>query len=106
MDRIGPSEIIVIALLVLIVFGSKRLPDVARSLGRSARVFKSEVDEMNRESQASTPEAAATTMPSDLIEPAEATDTTQASTPTASTMATTGGNAGPENAPPAAARTE
>ena len=37
--------IIVIAVFVLL-FGAKRLPDAARSLGKSMRIFKSEVKEM------------------------------------------------------------
>ncbi len=46
MNRIGAPEIIIIAVLLILILGWKRLPDAARSLGRSARVFKSEVDEM------------------------------------------------------------
>lgn len=45
----GAPEIIIIAVLLIVIFGWKRLPDAARSLGRSARVFKSEVDEMKAE---------------------------------------------------------
>ena len=45
----GPPEIIIIAVLLIVIFGWKRLPDAARSLGRSARVFKSEVDEMKND---------------------------------------------------------
>lgn len=45
----GAPEIIIIAVLLILIFGWKRLPDAARSLGRSARVFKSEVDEMKQE---------------------------------------------------------
>jgi sec-independent protein translocase protein TatA len=33
----------------VILFGAKRLPDSARSLGRSLRIFKSEVKELNKE---------------------------------------------------------
>ena len=44
--NLGASEISIIAGLLILVFGSKRLPDAARSIGRSMRVFKSEVDEM------------------------------------------------------------
>ena len=50
----GLPEILIIAVLLIVVFGWKKLPDAARSLGRSARVFKSEVDEMKKESAAST----------------------------------------------------
>jgi sec-independent protein translocase protein TatA len=38
-----------LAVVFLILFGSKRLPDSARSLGRSLRIFKSEVQEMNKD---------------------------------------------------------
>ena len=37
---IGWSEIIVILLVVLLVFGSKRIPELARALGRASHEFK------------------------------------------------------------------
>lgn len=46
------TELIVLVILLILVFGWKRLPDAARSLGRSARVFKSEVEEMRKDGQA------------------------------------------------------
>ncbi len=52
----GWHLVIIIALLV-ILFGFKRLPDAARSLGRSMRVFKSEVDEMKNESRSEAADA-------------------------------------------------
>jgi sec-independent protein translocase protein TatA len=39
----GPLEIIIILVIVLIVFGPKRLPDLGRSLGRGMREFKDSV---------------------------------------------------------------
>lgn len=39
----SPAAIILI-LLVIVLFGSKRLPDAARSVGRSIRIFKSEMN--------------------------------------------------------------
>jgi len=39
---LGPWEIAIIAVVVLVLFGSKKLPDTARSLGRSLRILKSE----------------------------------------------------------------
>ncbi|HPB72984.1 MAG TPA: Sec-independent protein translocase subunit TatA [Phycicoccus sp.] len=45
-------HIVIIVVAFLILFGFKRLPDAARSLGRSMRIFKSEVDEMKAESEA------------------------------------------------------
>ncbi|GGP92500.1 Sec-independent protein translocase subunit TatA [Streptomyces melanogenes] len=35
-------EIIIIALVVMVLFGAKRLPDTARSLGKSLRILKAE----------------------------------------------------------------
>lgn len=37
------QTIIVLLVLALLLFGAKRLPDSARSLGRSMRIFKSEI---------------------------------------------------------------
>lgn len=42
MPNIGPLELIIIALVILALFGYKKLPDAARSIGRSARIFKAE----------------------------------------------------------------
>jgi sec-independent protein translocase protein TatA len=39
----GPLEIIIILVIVLIVFGPKRLPDLGKSLGRGMREFKDSV---------------------------------------------------------------
>jgi len=38
----GGWELILVLLVVLLLFGSKRLPDSARALGRSLRIFKAE----------------------------------------------------------------
>jgi sec-independent protein translocase protein TatA len=40
---IGWPEIAIIAVVVLVLFGSKKLPDAARSLGRSMRIMKTEI---------------------------------------------------------------
>ncbi|ONH25782.1 hypothetical protein BL253_26800 [Pseudofrankia asymbiotica] len=48
----GAPELIIIAVVVLVLFGSKKLPEAARSLGRSMRIFKSEVKAMGDESGA------------------------------------------------------
>lgn len=44
-------HIVIIVVAFVLLFGFKRLPDAARSLGRSMRIFKSEVDEMKAESE-------------------------------------------------------
>ncbi len=40
MPNLGPLEIGLIILAVLLLFGYKKLPDASRSLGRSLRIFK------------------------------------------------------------------
>ena len=55
MPSIGWTELIIVIFLVLLLFGAKKLPDLARSMGRSARIFKSEVNEMRNEDEADTP---------------------------------------------------
>lgn len=54
MPNIGWTELIVILFVVLLLFGANKLPDLARSMGRSARIFKSEVKEMREEDEAGT----------------------------------------------------
>ena len=39
----SPMELVIILIVVLIVFGPKRLPDLGRSLGRGMREFKDSV---------------------------------------------------------------
>ena len=41
--NLKPIEIILILAVILLLFGAKRLPDAARGLGRSLRIFKSEI---------------------------------------------------------------
>jgi sec-independent protein translocase protein TatA len=48
-----PSHILILLLVVLVLFGAKRLPDSARSLGKSMRIFKSELKEMKQEDKKS-----------------------------------------------------
>ena len=43
MPNIGPLEIVIVLVIVLVIFGPKRLPDLGRSLGTSMREFKDSV---------------------------------------------------------------
>ncbi|SDS07333.1 Sec-independent protein translocase subunit TatA [Corynebacterium timonense] len=49
MPNLGWTEILIILLIILLLFGAAKLPDLARSLGRSARIFKSEVKELKND---------------------------------------------------------
>lgn len=42
MPNLRWQELLIIVALVLLLFGAKRLPDAARGLGRSLRIFKAE----------------------------------------------------------------
>ena len=48
-----PSHILILLLVVLVLFGAKRLPDSARSLGKSMRIFRSELKEMKQDDKKS-----------------------------------------------------
>jgi TatA/E family protein of Tat protein translocase len=52
---LGMGELIVIFLVVLLLFGAKRLPEIGSSLGKGIREFKGSIREIEREIQA--PEA-------------------------------------------------
>ena len=44
MFNVGPLELVVVLVIALIVLGPQRLPDVARSVGRGLREFRSALD--------------------------------------------------------------
>nr|VDG63662.1 twin arginine translocase protein A [Streptococcus thermophilus] len=52
MPNVGLMEGLLIVFIILLLFGAAKLPDLARSVGRSARIFKSEVNEMNNDKAA------------------------------------------------------
>jgi sec-independent protein translocase protein TatA len=58
--QIGAPELILILVVLVLLFGAKRLPDVSRSLGRSMRIFKSEVKQMQTDED-DKPKTASTT---------------------------------------------
>lgn len=40
MFNIGPQELFILFLIVLLVFGAKRIPEIGRSIGRGIQEFK------------------------------------------------------------------
>lgn len=50
--RLGAPEIILILVVIILLFGAKKLPDMARSLGKSARILKSEAKAMKSDGSA------------------------------------------------------
>jgi sec-independent protein translocase protein TatA len=46
---LGPTELIIVLLIVMLLFGAAKLPKLARSLGESAKEFKQGIDAGGRE---------------------------------------------------------
>ena len=63
--NLGPAEIGLIVLAVMLLFGYKKLPDASRSLGRSLRIFKGEMEGLCEGASAVEPDepSAGTTAP-------------------------------------------
>jgi TatA/E family protein of Tat protein translocase len=49
MGNLGWQELVVILIIVLVVFGPRRLPEIAEALGKSVRKFKSASHDAERE---------------------------------------------------------
>ncbi|WP_410872535.1 Sec-independent protein translocase subunit TatA [Nocardia sp. A7] len=75
------THLLIIALLFVLLFGAKRLPDAARGLGRSLRIFKSEVGQMQAESATNDAPATTTTPAAPAPQQQLSASATQAQTP-------------------------
>ncbi|MGA1494155.1 MAG: Sec-independent protein translocase subunit TatA/TatB [Rhodothermales bacterium] len=49
MGSLGPFELVLIFLAILLIFGAKRIPEIARGLGKGIKEFKSATNEISRE---------------------------------------------------------
>jgi sec-independent protein translocase protein TatA len=79
MGSLGPLEIALVFLVILLVFGAKRIPEIARGLGKGIREFKSAtreiqneftVDERQQRIQPPAPPAYGTPAPRETAQPA------------------------------------
>ncbi len=66
---LGTTEMIIIAVLVLVLFGAKKLPTFARSLGKSMGEFRKAREEFESELTRSADEVTSTPSPSPTREP-------------------------------------
>ncbi|WP_329035743.1 Sec-independent protein translocase subunit TatA [Streptomyces sp. NBC_00178] len=73
--NLKPLEIVLIIAVILLLFGAKKLPDMARSLGKSARILKSEAKAMKKDDE---PAAPTTETVADTTPPAATARTIQA----------------------------
>jgi sec-independent protein translocase protein TatA len=73
--NLGPLEIGLIILAILLLFGYKKLPDASRSLGRSLRIFKGEMKGMKDDDLRTKDAAQATPVRGEIAAPATPTTT-------------------------------
>jgi sec-independent protein translocase protein TatA len=69
-----PMHWVIVIVVLVLLFGSKKLPDAARAVGKSLRIFKSEVKEMQNDGK-----------PADLAAQSEAPSAEQPAKPIEST---------------------
>jgi sec-independent protein translocase protein TatA len=50
----SPWKILIVAIVIIVLFGSRKLPDAARSLGKSMRILKTEVQGLHEDSETQT----------------------------------------------------
>jgi sec-independent protein translocase protein TatA len=65
----SPWKILIVALVIIVLFGSKKLPSAARSLGQSMRILKKEVQGLHEDEPEERPSGAPAAVPA----PAEIT---------------------------------
>ncbi|MEU6036703.1 Sec-independent protein translocase subunit TatA [Actinomadura sp. NPDC047616] len=63
MGNFGTSEILIVLVVVLLLFGSAKLPQLARSLGKSARILKAETKGLRDDDDGAAQPAAASQTP-------------------------------------------
>jgi len=51
LGSLGPTELLIIAAVVFLLFGATRLPQLAKSLGQSKRAFKEGLEDAEKEAQ-------------------------------------------------------
>ena len=78
MGALKPWHIAVLVVLLVLLFGAKRLPDAARSLGRSMRILKAETkgladDDVNAKAEAQSGRAPLESQPSQakIVDPVD-----------------------------------
>ena len=52
MGEFSPWHLLILAAVFVLLFGAKKLPDAARSMGKSLRIFKTEIKGLHDDDQA------------------------------------------------------
>lgn len=71
----SPWKIMIVAVVIIVLFGSRKLPDAARSLGKSMRILKTEVQGLHEDEAQATTVPAAPEAPAQIQDAAPAADT-------------------------------
>jgi sec-independent protein translocase protein TatA len=83
MSSIGLPEIAIVLLIVLVIFGPKRLPQLGRSLGSGMREFKDAVTGKNKDDDDESPELEPAPVPAERVTTATADETPAGNRPKA-----------------------
>ncbi|GAA4538210.1 Sec-independent protein translocase subunit TatA [Pseudonocardia xishanensis] len=75
MPSLGGWEIVILVVVVLLLFGAKKLPDMARSVGQSARIFKGEMKGMKSDDKKDEPAQPPVQAPPAQLPPVQAQPT-------------------------------
>jgi sec-independent protein translocase protein TatA len=67
----SPWKILIVAVVIIVLFGSRKLPDAARSLGKSMRILKTEVSSLHEDEPAASASTTVQAAPAQLQAPAE-----------------------------------
>jgi sec-independent protein translocase protein TatA len=103
MGELSPWHWAIVIGIAMVLFGAKRLPDAARSLGRSARILKAELHGEAPAPAPVAPEAPPTSAPTPAPTPAPAPAATSATAPAATSATATAAPAAEPVAPRAPA---
>jgi sec-independent protein translocase protein TatA len=68
----SPWKILIVAVIIIVLFGSRKLPDAARSLGKSMRILKTEVQGLHEDDEPAAQAAPVTPAPAVAPAPAPA----------------------------------
>ena len=63
MGELSPWHLLIVAGIFVILFGSKKLPDAARSLGKSMRIMKTEIKGLHEDEKPAAPAELASAQP-------------------------------------------
>jgi sec-independent protein translocase protein TatA len=76
----SPWKILIIAVVIIVLFGSRKLPAAAHSLGQSMRILKKEVSSLHEDESAPSTSTTAQAAPAQLQAPAEPAASSDAQT--------------------------